>query len=148
MNVCNACQASGVAQRVPPAPASTPRLPLPPPSYDEFMTNGNCQGGAPAPLLRILPAGAGSAHTPISAHLPEQKQRRIVAAEAPFPFDSVVRVLSIDEDDPHGKLMTVIGFEPSGKCPDEDGGGEVVLNFRGNVVRAPSFLVSKLDDIQ
>ena len=112
------------------------------------MTNCNRQGGAPAPLLRILPAGAGSAHAPIPAHFSEQQQSAIVAAEVPFPFDSVIRVLSVEEDDPRGKLMTVIGFEPSGECPGGDGGGELVLNFRGNVVRAPSFLVSKLDDIQ
>lgn len=55
--------------------------------------------------------------------------------------------MSVEDEDRHGKLMTVIGFEPSGGCPGEGGDGEFVLNCRGQVVRAPSFLVSKLDDI-
>ena len=95
---------------------------------------------------RNLRAGAGSAHAPTSTRFPEQKQRASVAAECPFPFGSVVRVLNLEDNDPHGQLMTVIGFEPSDECPGGEEGGELVLNCRGNVVRATSFLVSKVDD--
>ena len=96
---------------------------------------------------RALPSTSGAfscAHPPSSPRFPDQTQRAIVAAESPFPFDSVVRVLSLENDDPRGELMTVIGFEPS----DGDGGGEVALSRWGSVVRAPSFLVSKLNNIQ
>lgn len=76
----------------------------------------------------------------------EERQLVVVDAEFPFPFDSVVRVLSLEEDDPLGRLMTVIGFDPSGGVPG--GEGEVVLNWRGKVERAPTFLVCRLDMIQ
>ncbi|CAN0036125.1 unnamed protein product [Ectocarpus sp. 8 AP-2014] len=52
----------------------------------------------------------------------------------PFAFDSVVRVLGVDDPRTDGKLMTVIGFEP---CP-RGGAGIVVLQRKRKVVRVPT----------
>ncbi|CAN0520202.1 unnamed protein product [Ectocarpus sp. 12 AP-2014] len=52
----------------------------------------------------------------------------------PFAFDSVVRVVGVDDPRTDGKLMTVIGFEP---CP-RGGAGIVVLQRKRKVVRVPT----------
>ncbi|CAM9135587.1 unnamed protein product, partial [Laminaria digitata] len=126
VNVCNACQEATCASAQPalpapattpllpllPAPATTPLLPPLPPSYGQFITQYNRHGGATSPLPRVPSACAGGAQAPNPPRYPEQKQLAIAPpAESPFRFGSVVRVLSLEDDDSRGKLMTVIGFE-------------------------------------
>eukprot|EP00903_Cladosiphon_okamuranus_P015070 g13941.t1 len=72
---------------------------------------------------------------------PAKAARAADATESPFEFDSVVRVLGVEDPEVQGKLLTVIGFEADG-----GGSGTVVLSRRGRVVRVPVSKVYQVDD--
>lgn len=98
------------------------------PAYSGFVQERN--GHNPPPPASCSPERETPAPTASAAN----------GAESPFAFDSVVRVLGVEDPEVQGKLLTVIGFEADG------GGGTVVLQRRGRVVSVPASKVYKLMD--
>lgn len=121
------------------------------PSYHEMTAIGKSPGGEQQPSSYSSFAEAGRARArkgrpPPASCSPGGEAPAPIAAGAdnaavsPFEFDSVVRVLGVEDPEVHAKLLTVIGFEADG------GRGTIVLQRRGRVVRVPASTVYRVVD--
>lgn len=141
----------------------TAAAPMATPSYNDMMAEGAVQEGQKLPAdpgQAFVAAfhgkegeGGGGGRKfggglkPVAPAPPEScsPEREIPSAataggahgvvESPFRFDSVVRVLGVDDPEVNGKLLTVIGFEPDSGGGAGGSAGTVVLQRKGQVVR-------------
>ncbi|CAN0154112.1 unnamed protein product, partial [Ectocarpus sp. 4 AP-2014] len=109
-----------------------------PPKYGELTTSTQ---GRPSPSydgLSVRGSGGSGTNAPTDDDDGDDGDDDDASDEEveppPFAFDSVVRVVGVDDPRIDGKLMTVIGFEP---CP-RGGAGIVVLQRKRKVVRVPT----------
>lgn len=112
--------------------------PPPPPSYSGFARTGRVRAAAEG---NPLPPSAPP-RTPESEMSAAPTAGAADGAGSLFAFDSMVRVLGVEDPEVQGKLLIVIGFEAAA----DGGGGTVVLRRRGRVVRVPASKVYRLID--
>ena len=139
--------ATGAADAVA-APASAA------PPYQEVAAVSSFSGDRPEPpsystLAHVREAGKGDGSgpnpTPSLSCSPEREVSApttsvSVGLESLFEFNSVVRVLGVEDTEVHGELLTVVGFKADG------GSGTVVLQGKGRVVKVPASKVYRVID--
>ncbi|CAB1108445.1 unnamed protein product [Ectocarpus sp. CCAP 1310/34] len=105
-----------------------------PPKYEEVTTSSQARSPPSYADISVTGSGGSGTNTPTDDDDDDGDASDEEVEPPPFAFDSVVRVLGVDDPRTDGKLMTVVGFEP---CP-KGGEGIVVLQRKRKVVRVPA----------
>ncbi len=112
----------------------------PPPPYTDLTQGGGTGEAAGEGEDGTKPPTSASQDQKITEPEEPAAGGADMEAESPFAFDSIVRVLGVEDPEVDGKLLTVIGFE----ADDCGGSGIVVLRRRGRVVQVPASNVYRI----